>query len=579
MANEVQCPICGQMIDSTKINAHIDANCPPVHTASATITNTDSESNSQVTATSSKIAPLFRTATSSPVRSTTTVNNSNNDNITTADTTTSTHHGSKSPTRMAPLFAPRNRVQNHKSYQVSMLSDGDSSTTSLKRTSTSASNDQTLAVPLKKKKKLDPTYEAMPLAAKVRPMRLDEFVGQEELLGSEGILRKLIDSDCIPSMVLWGPPGCGKTTIARIISKMSKSRFIELSATSHGAADVKKSFDEARGHLKLTGQKTIIFIDEIHRFTKAQQDLFLPYVEQGTIHLIGATTENPSFKVNSALLSRCKVFVMKRLDQSQIQLILTRAIRKWRKDSPADDDTIAKENENEDATTAPDTDPDNEAITQLAVYSDGDARTALNTLEIALSLLPSRAHPLTIDTVKGAFQKTHLLYDRNGDQHYDIISALHKSIRGSDANAALYWLGRMLEAGEDPLYIARRLVRCASEDIGLADNSALPLAMAAYHACEKIGMPECDTILAHLVVHLAETKKSVRSYKAYKLVKQTIKEKPAYPVPMHIRNAPTRLMKNLGYGEGYKYNPDYAEPVDQKYLPDELQNYKFLQDE
>ncbi|KAI8644291.1 DNA polymerase III, clamp loader complex, gamma/delta/delta subunit [Parasitella parasitica] len=293
-------------------------------------------------------------------------------------------------------------------------------------------------------------------------------------------------------MVLWGPPGCGKTTVARIISKMTKSRFVELSATSHGTADVKKAFEDAKGQLMLTGQKTIVFIDEIHRFSKTQQDLFLPYVEHGTIHLIGATTENP----------RCKVFVLKRLDQDQIESILTRGLEKWR-----------------GIVGTADSSKDKAALTQLAVYSDGD------------------------ETVKGAFQKSHLLYDRNGDQHYDIISALHKSIRGSDANAALYWLGRMLVAGEDPLYIARRLVRCASEDIGLADNTALPLAMAAYNACEKIGMPECDTILAHLVVHLAETKKSVRSYKAYNLVKQTIRDSPAFTVPLHIRNAPTNLMK------------------------------------
>ncbi|OAC98439.1 hypothetical protein MUCCIDRAFT_149854 [Mucor lusitanicus CBS 277.49] len=432
-------------------------------------------------------------------------------------------------------------------------------TTTIATTSSSSSSSPPPAQPIKRSKRADAVFNSMPLAARVRPVSLQDFVGQEELLGPDGILKKLIDHDRIPSMVLWGPPGCGKTTIARIISKMTESRFVELSATSHGTADVKKAFEDAKGHLMLTGQKTFVFIDEIHRFTKTQQDLFLPYVELGTIHLIGATTENPSFKVNSALLSRCKVFVLKRLDQDQIESILTRGLQQWRGEDTQVDAT-----------------KDKEALKQLAVYSDGDARTALNTLEIAVSLLPSKHHPLEIDTVKGAFQKSHLLYDRNGDQHYDIISALHKSIRGSDADAALYWLGRMLVAGEDPLYIARRLVRCASEDIGLADNTALPLAMAAYTACEKIGMPECDTILAHLVVHLAETKKSVRSYKAYNLVKQTIQNNPAYPVPMHIRNAPTSLMKGLGYGQGYKYNPDYQGPVEQTYLPDELQFERFL---
>ncbi|KAF7731277.1 Werner helicase interacting protein 1 [Apophysomyces ossiformis] len=410
----------------------------------------------------------------------------------------------------------------------------------------------------KRPKREHAAAESMPLAAK------EEFVGQEELLGDNGVLKTLIKCDRIPSMVLWGPPGCGKTTIARIISKMTKSRFIEMSATSHGAADVKKAFDEAKGHLSLTNQKTIVFIDEIHRFTKAQQDLFLPYVEHGTIHLIGATTENPSFKVNSALLSRCRVFVLKKLETEQLSEILSRALHRWRYDDTKQAETLPADEE------------EAKSLHMLALYSDGDARNALNTLEIALSILPSKETRLSPDTVKGAFQKSHLLYDRNGEEHYNIISAMHKSIRGSDADAALYWLGRMLEAGEDPLYVARRLIRCASEDIGLADNAALPLAMSAYHACEKIGMPECDTVLAHLVTYLAETKKSVRTYKAYNLVKEVIRQEPNHPVPMHIRNAHTRLMKDLGYGHGYKYNPDYDEPVDQTYLPDALIGRKFL---
>ncbi|KAI9321422.1 DNA polymerase III, clamp loader complex, gamma/delta/delta subunit [Dichotomocladium elegans] len=425
----------------------------------------------------------------------------------------------------------------------------------LKRTASITPSSSNFAPESPKRARRDPGHEAMPLAAKVRPLSLTDFVGQKELLGAKGVLRTLIENDRIPSMVLWGPPGCGKTTVARIISKMTKSRFVELSATSHGAADVKKAFEEAKGHLSLTGQKTIIFIDEIHRFTKAQQDLFLPYVEQGTIHLIGATTENPSFKVNSALLSRCRVFVLQRLSESDLIEILSRALSHWR-----EDETLVSEEGKEGEL---------DALSLLANYSDGDARNALNTLEIALSILPSKSSLLSTDIIKGAFQKSHLLYDRDGEEHYNIISALHKSIRGSDADAALYWLGRMLEAGEDPLYVARRLVRCASEDIGLADNNALPLAMSAYHACEKIGMPECDTILAHLVTYLAEAKKSVRTYKAYN-------KHPNYPVPMHIRNAPTKLMKDLGYSKGYKYNPDYKDPVDQTYLPSELQDAKFL---
>ncbi|CDS08882.1 hypothetical protein LRAMOSA10243 [Lichtheimia ramosa] len=529
--NKVECPICSQLVPSSSINAHIDSGC-----STTTAVNTPTESptkqkqlnfSSPDTKKPVKMAPLFNTKRSNEP--------------------TSKPPASTIPSSYKSSSSPSPSSVNSTSQMKRMASDSGSSNTPENT----------------KKQRRDPSKEAMPLAAKVRPASLSEFVGQEELLGENGVLRTLMQCDRIPSMVLWGPPGCGKTTVARIISKMTKSRFVELSATSHGASDVKKAFEGAKGHLSLTGQKTIVFIDEIHRFTKAQQDLFLPYVEQGTIHLIGATTENPSFKVNSALLSRCRVFVLQRLSEEELQEILSRALDQWRQDVPV---SFTEEQKKEEK----------EALSVLAVYSDGDARNAINTLEVALSVLPSKASSLSPDIIKGAFQKSHLLYDRNGEQHYNIISALHKSVRGSDANAALYWLGRMLEAGEDPLYIARRMVRMASEDIGLADNAALPLAMSAYHACEKIGMPECDTILAHVATYLAETKKSVRTYKAYNKVKEVIRQQPNYPVPMHIRNAPTKLMKNLGYGDGYKYNPDYDEPVDQTYLPDELKDTKFL---
>lgn len=405
---------------------------------------------------------------------------------------------------------------------------------------------------------------AQPLAEMVRPTTLDEYKGQKELIGPGGLLRLLIESDKVPSMILWGPSGTGKTTLARIIARMTKSNFKELSATMHNLSDVRKEIEEAKNLLALTGQQTILFVDELHRMSRSQQDVFLPYVEKGTIKLIGATTENPSFKIVSALLSRCRVFVLHQLSVSQVEEILSSAIRRW----------FDRNAPTYNANTA----LDSETINFLAQMSDGDARVALNVIDMALwaQMHNGTFHPLNKEDIKRALQKTHLVFDRQGEAHYNTISALHKSIRGSDADASLYWLGRLLEGGEDPLYIARRLVRAASEDIGLADNNALQIAVSAYQACSFIGMPECDCILAHCVVYLARAPKSVEVYKAYGLVKKTISEEIAYPVPLHIRNAPTKLMKELNYGKGYKYNPDYDEPVEQEYLPPELKRRVFL---
>ncbi|KAM3588646.1 DNA-dependent ATPase mgs1 [Umbelopsis sp. WA50703] len=430
--------------------------------------------------------------------------------------------------------------------------------------STNTSTDLSSTQEPKKRSKQNNVIKAMPLAARIRPSAIEHFVGQEDLMGEKGTLRTFIKNNKLPSMVLWGPPGSGKTTIARLIAKMVSARCIELSATSHGAADVRKAADEAKNHLTMFGQKTIVFLDEIHRFKRDQQDILLPHVEKGTITLIGATTENPSFKLNSALLSRCRVFVLNRLSEDELYQIVARALKVWRSE------------EGEESDSAEANDEDKEALLQLAKVSDGDARTALNILDMALTLLPYPSSHLTPENVKAAFQRSHLLYDRNAEEHYNIISAMHKSIRGGDADAALYWLGRMLQGGEDPLYVARRLVRAASEDIGLADNTALPLAVAAYQACERLGMPECEVNLAQIVVYLAEARKSIRVYKAYSKVKSAIANEPNLPVPLHIRNAPTKLMKDLHYGEGYKYNPDYDEPVDQEYLPEDLQTKKFL---
>jgi len=402
-----------------------------------------------------------------------------------------------------------------------------------------------------------------PLAARMRPQNLDEFVGQEHLVGEGRVLRKLIDSDQIPSMILWGPPGSGKTTLAYVISQVTKSNFIPISAVSSGVADLRKAVDEARERLERTGQRTILFIDEIHRFSKSQQDAILPYVENGTITLISATTENPSFEVISPLLSRSRVYTLNALTDAQVKEIVLRSI--------SDEDRgLGKLN----------VDVDHDALEFLINTANGDARSALNTLEMAtMSVSPgaSGRRKINLKTIEEAFQHRALLYDRAGDQHYDIISALHKSLRGSDPDAALYWLGRMLESGEDPLYVARRLIRFASEDVGMADPQALVVAMAGQQAVHFVGLPEGNLALAQVVVYLATAPKSNSLYTAYGRVQEDIEKTRNDPVPLHLRNAPTSLMKNLGYGKDYKYphdNPAHFVPGE-KYLPDKLQGKRY----
>lgn len=405
------------------------------------------------------------------------------------------------------------------------------------------------------------TNRAAPLAERMRPQNLNEVFGQE-LVGPNGVLRALIESDRVPSMILWGGSGTGKTTIARCIAQMVGSRFIELNATSSGVAECKKLFGEAESEQKLTGRKTIIFCDEIHRFSKAQQDVFLKPVEAGTITLIGATTENPSFKIVNALLSRCRTFTLQKLTTDDISRILLRALEMEQTSSALPSSPLL----------------DTELLTYLANFADGDARTALNLLELAVSL--SRRENVSKADIKAALTKT-LVYDRAGDQHYDTISAFHKSVRGSDADAALYYLARMLQSGEDPLFIARRMVVIASEDVGLADNSLLPLATAAYTATQQIGMPEARIPLAHCAVALALAPKSTRAYRGLNNAYAALREPgiAALPVPLHLRNAPTRLMRELGYGAEYKYNPNYKDgKVRQEYLPDDLLGRTFLED-
>jgi putative ATPase len=393
-----------------------------------------------------------------------------------------------------------------------------------------------------------------PLADRIRPETLDDFLGQDEIVGENKLLRQAITQDKIPSMIFWGPPGSGKTTLALIIAKQTKADFIRFSAVTCGLKDLREVIKKAQQN-EWQGKKTILFIDEIHRWNKIQQDGLLPHVERGLVTLIGATTENPSFEVRGALLSRCRVFVLKQLTAQQIATLLSRAL---------------KDKERGLGQLKLNAPP---AILQtIAQMSNGDVRIALNVLEYAASL----SNDITLDIVKEAFQKSYLLYDKDGDEHYNIISALHKSMRGSDANAALYWLSRMLEAGEDPLYVARRIVRFASEDIGLANSRALEQAVAAYQACHFIGLPECNVILAQAVVYMAKCKKSNELYIAYSKAKKDVQDFGSLPVPLHIRNAPTKLMKDLGYSEGYKYSPDFNYQEQQEYMPDKLKGKKYL---
>jgi putative ATPase len=399
-----------------------------------------------------------------------------------------------------------------------------------------------------------------PLAARMRPRTLDEFVGQEGVLGPGRALRELIDKDEVGSLILWGPPGTGKTTIARIIAERTAAAYVPFSAVTEGVPRVREIVKEAAARLRATGRRTILFCDEIHRFNKAQQDAFLPHVEAGTISLIGATTENPSFEVIGALLSRARVFVLQSLTTEDLETILRRAL--------ADEQRGLGTRELE---------IDDGALTLLAREADGDARRALNALEAAATLVGAGG---SIDepVAREALQRRYARYDKGGEEHFNIISALHKAVRGSDPDGALYWLARMLEGGEDPLYLARRLIRMAVEDIGLSDPAALSLAVSARDAYHMLGSPEGDLALAQATVYLATAPKSNRLYVAFGAAREAARDTPAEPVPLHIRNAPTSLMKELGYGAGYRYAfeaEDHFTP--QEYLPDSLRGTRFYE--
>nr|MBA3915022.1 replication-associated recombination protein A [Terriglobales bacterium] len=396
-----------------------------------------------------------------------------------------------------------------------------------------------------------------PLADRMRPRTLDEFIGQEQLVGPGKPLRTQIERDQLGSIIFWGPPGTGKTTLAKIIAKMTRAEFIEFSAVLSGIKEIKQVMTEAE-RARQYGTRTIIFVDEIHRFNKAQQDAFLPHVEKGNIQLIGATTENPSFEVISALLSRSRVYVLNPLSEDQIVALLQRAL--------SDDERGLGKMHLHAA---------QEVLAKIAAYSNGDARSAYNVLEVAAPLASEESTSpggvITDQIVTDALQKRVLLYDKSGEEHYNLISALHKSVRNSDADASLYWLVRMLQAGEDPLYVMRRVVRMAVEDIGLADPNALRVCLAARDAFDFLGSPEGELAIAQAVVYLALAPKSNALYTAYGTVQIDVERTAAEPVPLHLRNAPTGLMRNLGYGKGYKYAHDYDEKVTgMQYLPDNL---------
>lgn len=400
---------------------------------------------------------------------------------------------------------------------------------------------------------------SVPLASRVRPKNLDQFVGQQHLIGQGKILRRMIETDQVTSMIFWGPPGVGKTTLAGIIAEKTKANFINFSAVTSGIKEIKEVMQQAENSRRI-GMKTILFVDEIHRFNKAQQDAFLPYVERGSITLIGATTENPSFEVNSALLSRCRVFVLKALEEDDLVQLLKNVLL-----SPQgfrDSNVVMSDRQ----------------LHAVAAFANGDARTALNVLEMAVTNGEISAESITVtdEGLEQCISRKSLLYDKMEDQHYNLISALHKSMRNSDPDAAIYWMCRMLEGGENPLYIARRLIRFASEDIGMADSQALQVAVAAYQACHFLGMPECDVHLTHAVTYLAMAPKSNALYTACEECKRDVKEYRDEPVPLQLRNAPTGLMKELHYGEGYQYAHDYEDKLTtMQCLPDSLKDRRY----
>ncbi|OQO07616.1 hypothetical protein B0A48_07313 [Cryoendolithus antarcticus] len=552
------CPICEKTVPESVINRHIDSNC--------TIFLDEPSPPPTQTQVKSKVGSFFTTP--APKR---------NGQIKSEDAGSSPLVNGVASTQAAPTSRTPFSFFNTQPVNGTKRPAEEDAETAIEQPDAAVK----LGPPTKK-----PKNSHAPLAERMRPQTLDDVTGQE-LVGADGVLRGLVvtGDKGIPSMILWGPPGSGKTTIARLIAQTAGTRFVEINSTSSGVGECKRIFDEAKNELRLTGRKTIIFCDEIHRFSKSQQDVFLGPVESGQVTLIGATTENPSFKVGNALLSRCRTFTLSKLDEEHIFAILKRALASevpglvpTPPPSPVDDGATPDVKQHVSASSSDHllARDDFALLRYLAAFADGDARTGLNLVELALDLC--RRPNITAEDIKRSLTQT-LVYDRAGDQHYDTISAFHKSVRGSDPDAALYYLARMLQSGEDPLYVARRMVVIASEDVGLADNTMLSLATAAYSAAEKIGMPECRINLAHCATALALAPKSIRSYSGLSAAYSALKEPgvAGLPIPLQMRNAPTKLMKNLGYGVDYKYNPSYVNgEVVQTYLPEKLVGRKFL---
>ncbi|KAL1855368.1 DNA-dependent ATPase mgs1 [Diaporthe australafricana] len=589
----VLCPICNQTVKSSEINGHIDSGCTTFivdnaaanHNSNASSSSSPSQSHpqsqpqlqSQPQAQAQAQAHSISQSQPHDFPPTSTMKRSAADffatpaakrQATAPKILTPVANGSASSTaRPSPAYSTAKTNGVKRSFEQGPGSTPPAQTARGRSPQdTPMAEAQPLSLPAPPVKRHKPNPNA-PLAERVRPTTLDDISGQD-LVGPNGVLRALIESQSLPSIILWGGSGTGKTTIARVIANMVGSRFIEINATSSGAAECKKLFQDAANELSLTGRRTIIFCDEIHRFSKAQQDVFLKPVEAGTITLIGATTENPSFKIQAALLSRCRTFTLQKLSTEHVRDILKRALEHMFENEPSRLSPLV----------------DEELLTYLSAFADGDARTALNLLELAISLTAKPpadpSCPLTKEDIKAALTKT-LVYDRAGDQHYDTISAFHKAVRGSDSDAALYYLARMLQSGEDPLFVARRMVVIASEDVGLADNSLLSLATATYTAVEKIGMPEARIPLGHCATALCLAPKSTRAYRGLNNAYAALREPgvAGLPIPIHLRNAPTRLMKEMGYGKEYKYNPNYkGGRVRQDYLPDQLLGRKFLEE-